>query len=80
MTSIHSSPLQVKEFMLSPPKIETIGETEKEMHSPNKRQDCSKIVHLHPNLHHAIVSIPQELLPSMTGHTFHTNVEPGRQH
>ena len=37
------------------------------------------MVYLHPNLHRAIVSIPQELLPSMTDHTFHTNVEPEKK-
>ena len=38
------------------------------------------MVYLHPNLHHAIVSNPQELQPSMTDHTFHTNVEPEKKH
>lgn len=50
------------------------------MQSLNNRKDCSKMVYLHPHLRHAIASIPQELLPSMTDHTFHTNVEPENKH
>lgn len=65
--------------MLCPPKIRTIRESENKTHPPNNRWDCSKKIYLHPNWHHAIVSIPQELQPSMTGHTSHTNAEPEKK-
>ena len=56
---------------------ETIGETERKAVT---KQHIGLITYLHPSLHHAIVSIPQELLPSMTDHIFHTNVEPEKKH